>query len=80
MKLETKKRNQGKLENSFAKMKAELKAMNSRINNAEEWISDLEDRIMEITLSEQQTENQMNFLKKQYKRPMGYYKSMSVYT
>ena len=24
-------------------MKAELKAMNSRMNNAEEWISDLED-------------------------------------
>ena len=32
-------------------MKAELKAMNSRINNAEERISDLEDRIMEITQS-----------------------------
>ena len=29
------------------------------MNNAEEWISDLEDRIMEITQSGQQTENQM---------------------
>ena len=58
--LETRRRSQEKLENSLAEMKAELKAMNSRINNAEEWISDLEDRIMEITLSEQQTENQMN--------------------
>ena len=29
------------------------------MNNAEEQISDLEDRIMEITQSEQQTENQM---------------------
>lgn len=45
MKLETKKRNQGKLENSFAKMKAELKAMNSRVIKAEEQISDLEDNI-----------------------------------
>jgi len=29
------------------------------MNNAEEWINDLEDRIMEITQSEQQTEKQM---------------------
>ena len=40
-------------------MKAELKAVKSRMNNAEERISDLEDRIMEITQSGQQTENQM---------------------
>ena len=53
-------------------MKAELKAMNSRMNNAEEWISDLEDRIMEITQLEQQTETQMKKKKrKQYKRHMG---------
>ena len=32
-------------------MKAELKALNSRMNNAEERISDLEDRIMAITQS-----------------------------
>ena len=30
-------------------MKAELKAINRKLNNAEEQISDLEDRIMEIT-------------------------------
>ena len=40
-------------------MKAELKAMNSRMNNAEERISDLEDRIMEIIQSKQQTESQI---------------------
>ena len=40
-------------------MKAELKAMNSRMNNAEEQISDLEDRIMKITQSEQQIERQI---------------------
>ena len=33
--------------------------MNSRINNAEEQISDLEDRIMEIIQSGQQTESQI---------------------
>ena len=40
-------------------MKAELKAMNSRMNNAEGQITDLEDRIMEIIQSEQKTESQM---------------------
>jgi len=35
-------------ENAFAETKTELKAMKSRMNNAEERISDLEDRIMEI--------------------------------
>ena len=34
--LETKRRSQEKLENSFAETKAELKAMKSRMNNAEE--------------------------------------------
>ena len=34
--LETIRRIQEKLENSFAEMKAELKALNSRKNNAEE--------------------------------------------
>ena len=47
--LETVRRSQEKLETSFAEMKAELKAMNSRMNNAEERISDMQDIIMEIT-------------------------------
>ena len=33
---ETIRRNQEKLENSFAETKAELKAMNSRMNNSKE--------------------------------------------
>ena len=37
----------------------ELKTLVSRMNNAEEWVSDLEDRIMEITQSGQQRENQI---------------------
>ena len=40
-------------------MKAELKAMISRMNNEEDWISNLEDRIREITQSEEQKESQM---------------------
>ena len=35
-------------ENAFAETKTELKAMKNRMNIAEERISDLEDRIMEI--------------------------------
>ena len=40
-------------------MQTELKALKSRMNNAEEQISHMEDRIMEITQSGQQTEKQM---------------------
>ena len=47
--LGTIRRSQEELENSFAKMKAELKVMNTRINNTKEGISDLEDRTKEIT-------------------------------
>ena len=54
------RRDQEKLENSFAEMQAKkLKALKSRMNNAEERINDMEDRIMEITQSGQQTEKQM---------------------
>lgn len=55
--IETIKRTQEKLEHSFAEMKVELKAMNSRMNNAERK-SDLKDRIMDITQSKQQMEYQ----------------------
>ena len=54
--LGTIKRNQVKLENSFTERKVELKAINSKLNNAEAWISDLEDRIMKITKLEKKTE------------------------
>ena len=40
-------------------MQTEQKALKSRMNNAEKRTSDMEDKIMEITQSEQQTENQM---------------------
>ena len=59
MELETIRRSQEKLENSFPGMQAELKALKRKMNNAEERISDLEDRIMEITQSGQQAENQV---------------------
>ena len=57
--LENIRRIQEKFKNSLAELQAEFKALKSRMNNAEEQISDLEDRIMEITQSGQQTENQL---------------------
>ena len=53
------KKNQSKLENSIAKMITDLKAMKSRLNNAEEKVSDLKDKMIKITQSEEQTERQM---------------------
>ena len=43
----------------------------TRMKNAEEQISDVEDRIMEITQSSQRTENQIKKEESQYKRLMG---------
>ena len=57
--LENIRRSQDKLENSFAEIQTEPKAIKSRMNNAEEGISDTEDGIMEITETGQQRENQM---------------------
>ena len=51
-------------------MQTELKALKSRMNNAEEQISDSEDRIMEITQSGQQTKKRKEKQQKQYKRSM----------
>ena len=47
--LKNTERNQEKLANSFAESKAELKAINSRMDNTEERINGLDDRIMEIS-------------------------------
>ena len=59
-----------KLENSFAEIQTEGKAIKIWMNNAEERISDVEQRIMEITQSGQQTENQMEKNERNM-RPMG---------
>ena len=41
------------MNNTITEMKQTLEGINSRITKAEEWISDLEDKIVEITTSEQ---------------------------
>ena len=58
-KLENTWLSQEKLENSFANMQTELNTLKSKMNNVEQCIRDLEDRLVEITESGQQTENQM---------------------
>ena len=40
-------------------MKNTLEGINSRITEAEEWISDLEDRMVEFTATEQNKEKRM---------------------
>ena len=45
------------LENKQTKMNNTLEGINSRMTEAEEWINDLEDRMVEITATEQHIEN-----------------------
>ena len=52
-----------KKENSIAETYTEFNALKSRMNNADVRICDLEERIMEITQSEQQSKNQMKNMK-----------------
>ena len=45
--------------NTITEMKSTLEGINSRITEAEEWISDLEDRMVEINAAEQNKEKRM---------------------
>ena len=47
-----------KLKNNQPEMSSALDGINSRITEAEEWISDLEDRMVEITTAEQNIEKE----------------------
>ena len=44
------------LKSKHTEMNDTLEGINSRITEAEEWINDLEDRMVEITATEQNTE------------------------
>ncbi len=57
--IEAIKKNQVELVKSFAEMRADLKAVQIRLDNAEARISDLEDRTTESTQSEQLREKQI---------------------
>ena len=47
------------MNNKINEIKNSLEGINSRITEAEEWISDLEDKIVEITTAEQDKEKRM---------------------
>ena len=58
-KQETIKITQSIIDNSVSEIQIDLEEMNSWENDTEKYIGDLEDRIMKIIQSEQQTERQM---------------------
>ena len=58
------------MNDAIAEIKNTSERINSRLSDTEECISNPEDRIMEITQSEQQTERQMNTKTKQHTRSM----------
>ena len=47
------------MNNTINEIKNSLEGINSRITEAEGWISDLEDKIVEITTAEQNKEKRM---------------------
>ena len=51
--LEELRSKQTMMNNTITEMKTTLEGINSRITEAEEWISDLEDRMVEFTATEQ---------------------------
>ena len=51
------------MNNTITEMKTTLGGINSRITEAEERISDLEDKILEITATEQNKEKRMKELR-----------------
>ena len=55
--LEELKSKQTMMNNTINEIKNSLEGISSRITEAEEWISDLEDKIVEITTAEQNKEN-----------------------
>ena len=57
--LEELKNKQTEMNNTITGMKTTLEGINSRITEAEEWISDLEDKMVEFTAAEQKKEKRM---------------------
>ena len=57
--LEELKSKQTMMNNTINEMKNSLEGINTRITEAEEWISDLEDKTVEITTAEQIKEKRM---------------------
>ena len=52
-------KDQEELKNKYAEMNRTLEGINSRVTEAEEQISDLEDKMVEITVTEQNIEKRI---------------------
>ena len=50
------------MNNTIIEIKNSLEGISSRITETEEWISDLEDKIVEITTAEQNTDKRMKII------------------
>ena len=61
--LEELKSKETMMNNTINEIKNSLERIHSRITKAEEWISDLEDKIMDITTTEQNKEKRMKRLR-----------------
>ena len=59
------------MNNIITEMKKTPEGINSRVSEAEERISDLEDRMVEITAAEQNKEKRMKRNEDSSKRPLG---------
>ena len=57
--LEEQKNKETEMNNTITEMKNTLEGINSRISEAEEWINDLEDKMVEFTAEEQNEEKKM---------------------
>ena len=55
-KLENREKNQSELKNKIMEMKNSLEGINSRVDDTEEWISNLDERLEEITQAKQKKE------------------------
>ena len=62
--LEELKNKQTEMNNTITEMKTTLEGIKSRITEAEEWIRDLEDRMVEFTAAEQNKEKRMHQVRK----------------
>ena len=60
--IEESKSKQTVMNNTINEIKNTLEGINSRITEAEEWISDLQDKTVEITTSEQNKEKIMKII------------------
>ena len=69
--LEELKSKQTMMTNTINEIKNSLEGINSRITEAEEWISDLEDKIVQITITEQNKEKRMKRIEDSL-RPLGH--------